>query len=142
MALFSNNSRTKITVFVVLRIDQESFLQMERDPGWSSRMIFQIIKSPNLKSQRVSPYDLSDNQVPTSQIARGVPVSFFQIIKSPNLKSQAVYPSDVFRESSLQISNSKGCPPKIFQRFRFPNLKSQGVSYQGFSVNQVPKSQI
>ena len=90
---------------------------------------FQRIKSPNLKSQGVSPLEFlsgnhlpkseiavgaagcplkicSENQVPRSQIARGVPLSFF-------------------RESSPQISNGKGCPPKFFSR-----------------ESQVPKSQI
>ena len=39
--------------------------------------IIERIKSPNLKSQGVFPYEFSQNQVPKSQIARGVSLRFF-----------------------------------------------------------------
>ena len=48
------------------------------------------IKPPDLKSQGVSPQDFSENQVPKSQVTRGVPLGCFR--------------------------DGKGCPPEIFQR--------------------------
>ena len=91
---------------------------------------FQKIKSPNLKSQGVCPNDFSENQVHSSQNARGVPLRFFRksnlqisiamgvpvgFFENHLPKSQIArgVPLKCFRESSSRISHGKGCPPKI-----------------------------
>ena len=122
-----------------------------------SRKIFQRIKSPNLKWQRVCPEDSFQRIKPPNLKWQGVcPEDSFQRIKSPNLKSQGLsFPENhlpksqiaslrfFVRESSPQISNRKGCRPKIFSDNQVPKSQiATGVPVRFFPENQVPKSQI
>ena len=70
-----------------------------------------------------SQMEISENQVPTSKIARCVPRRFFSRESSPQISNCKVSPLRFFRASSPHISNRNGCPLKRI-------LENQGIKSQ------------
>ena len=94
-----------------------------------------------LKSQGVSPSGFfSQNQVPKSQIARGVPVRFFSENQVPKCQIARGVPVRFFSENHLPKSQiARGVPLGFFQRSKSPDLESQAVSPGIFSRMGCPR---
>ena len=94
--------------------------------------IFSRIISPNLKSQGVSPPKIfPENQIPKSQIARGVSYDFSEN-QVPSSQNARGVPLRFFRESNLQISIARGVPLEFFENHLPKSQIARGVPLKCF----------